>query len=202
MRAGSRIGGNLTSEFTPDWFDVGPTRDLPCELSAMTNAQFSLFHLSPLPPHSTVLLSMSELDADLYGGRYFACTLLFGAPNTALPDLYGNDEAAFASAVESHELKPEELTTEVPPETPAPPAAKLSEVKQEPTITTPASQSMKSEYIEMSSQFGPSPQNAPQQIPTYQQSSDYLVDASRADSYDRPLIPERSIRPSEMKDEG
>lgn len=129
-------------------------------------------------------------------------TLPFDVPNISLVDLYGNDEADFASAVELHELKAEELKTEVPPETPAPPAAKLSEVKQELKVITPAPQPIKPEHIETSAQLGPSPQNAPQQIPTYQQSSDYSVEASLSSSYDRPHMPERSVRPSEMKDEG
>lgn len=152
---------------------------------------------------------MSELDADLYGGGYFVSGPPFAVPNVSLVDLYGNDEADFASAVEAHELKTEELKTEVPPETPVPPAVKFSEVKQEPKVTIPAPQPIKSEHTEsnddytaMSAQLGPSLQNAPQQIPTYQQPSDYSVDASHSGSYDRPHMPERSVRPSEMKDEG
>ncbi|KAH0839341.1 hypothetical protein J3R83DRAFT_23 [Lanmaoa asiatica] len=151
---------------------------------------------------------MSELDADLYGGRSFIFEPLFDVLDMSVVDLYGNDEADFPSAVESHELKTEELKTEVASEIPTPPAAKHSEVKQEPKIT-PAPQPIQSEHIEsyddhmaMSAQLGPSPQNVPQQIPTYQQPSDYSVDASHSGSYDRPHMPERSVRPSEMKDEG
>ena len=123
---------------------------------------------------------------------------------TSLVDLYGNDEAEFASAVESHELKPEELKTEGHSATPAPPAVKLSEVKQEPGATSSA-QPIQSEHVESyddytATQSGSSPQNAPQQIPTYQQPSDYLVDVSLSGA--RPNMPERSVRPSEMKDEG
>lgn len=150
---------------------------------------------------------MSELDADLYGGRNFVSSLLVGVPDISVVDLYGNDEADFASAVESHELKPEELKTEVPSETPAPPATKLSEVKQEFKVTTPALQPIKSEYVDSyddytaaTAQLGSSPQNAPQQIPTYQQPSDYSVDVSHSGAH--PNMPERSVRPSEMKDEG
>lgn len=123
-----------------------------------------------------------------------------------MSDLYGNDEADFASTVESHELKTEDLKTEVPPETLNTPTTKPPEVKQEQKAAIP--QYIKSEHFEShddrtatSMQSGP-PQNAPQQIPTYQQPSDYSVDISQDGSYDRPHMPERSIRPSEMKDEG
>ncbi|KAF8415987.1 hypothetical protein L210DRAFT_3767858 [Boletus edulis BED1] len=132
---------------------------------------------------------MSELDADLYG------------------DLYGNDEAEFASAVESHELKPEAFKTEAPSETPVPPAAKAPEVRQELKTAASAPQPIKSEYSEphddyiaSSPQLGLSAQNTPQQIPTYQQPSDYSVDVSLSGVHAN--MPERSIRPSEMKDEG
>ncbi|KAF9224574.1 hypothetical protein BS17DRAFT_702949 [Gyrodon lividus] len=139
---------------------------------------------------------MSELDADLYG------------------DLYGNDEADFATAVEAHEVKTEDHdTTGALEETPAPAAAKVSEPKQEFKPTTLAPQPIKSEasapplyqdHASTLAQSGPS-QNAPQQIPTYQQPSDYSTDTSRPGAYDLPhmqLMAERSIRPSEMKDEG
>lgn len=150
---------------------------------------------------------MSELDADLYGGKDFVVPVLLGIPDISLSDLYGNDEADFASAVESHELKTEELKTEIPLETSASAAAKPSEVKQESKGIIIASQPQ-SEHIESyvdhtatSAESGPA-QNAPQQIPTYQQPSDYALDVSHAGSYDRSHMPERSIRPSEMKDEG
>lgn len=125
-----------------------------------------------------------------------------------MPDLYGNDEADFASAVEAHELKTDELKTEASPEKSASPTANISELKLDSKATIPASQPTKLEHAEshddrppMLTQLGPS-QNAPQQIPTYQQPSDYSIDVSLAGSYDRPHMPERSIRPSEMKDEG
>ena len=149
---------------------------------------------------------MSELDADLYGGRSSESSVLVGVPYISVPDLYGNDEVDFASAVESHELKAEELKTEVASETLSPPAAKLPEVKQEPSTVTPAYPS-KSEHAEPHDDYAaalaeqaPLGQNAPQQIPTYQQPSDYSIDMAHSGA--RPNMPERSVRPSEMKDEG
>lgn len=184
-------------------------RKVPCELFAMTKAQlpfFASFAFTTTTSNgdSSPCLN-STLTSTVVGISYFES--LFVVTDISLPDLYGNDEADFASAVESHELKTEELKTEVPSETLASPTAKASEVKQESKATAIAPQP-KSEYIESygdltatSTQSGPS-QNAPQQIPTYQQPSDYSVDVSLAGSYDRSLVPERSVRPSEMKDEG
>ncbi|KAF8835527.1 hypothetical protein BDN67DRAFT_418781 [Paxillus ammoniavirescens] len=139
---------------------------------------------------------MSELDADLYG------------------DLYGNDETDFSPAVDSHEAKIQvHDTTEASAETPAPPTARLPEPKQDFKPTTLVSQPIKSEpsappvYQDHGAAQAQSAlsQNAPQQIPTYQQPSDYSTDISRPGAYDHPqmqLMAERSIRPSEMKDEG
>ncbi|KAG9308747.1 hypothetical protein JVU11DRAFT_11535 [Chiua virens] len=150
----------------------------------MTHTQLPTFS-------SLTITTMSELDADLYG------------------DLYENDEADFASAVESHEVKMDEPKAELLPEIPPSPTAKPPEAKPEQPATILAPQLTRLEGIEYrddptatSAQSGSSPQNAPQQIPTYQQPSDYLVDVSHSGSYDRPHMPERSIRPSEMKDEG
>lgn len=147
---------------------------------------------------------MSELDADLYGGKNQIFNPFVGVSDMPAPDLYGNDEADFPSAVESHETKPEELNTEMLSERPAPPAAKLPEVKQEPKASTPVPHpehvNSYDDYIATSTQLGPSAHDAPQQIPTYQQSSDYSVDVARSSVH--PNMPERSVRPSEMKDEG
>lgn len=135
--------------------------------------------------------------------RILFLRLLYGAPDISTLDLYGNDEADFASTVESHELKPEESKTEVHSETPVAPAAKLPEAMQEPKATSPVPQPIQSEYGESYDDYiaaSPQTQNAPQQIPTYQQPSDYSVDVSR--SRVGPNMPERSVRPSEMKDEG
>ncbi|KAF9236907.1 hypothetical protein BU15DRAFT_49442 [Melanogaster broomeanus] len=141
---------------------------------------------------------MSELDADLYG------------------DLYGNDESDFTATVEPNEVKTEDhKTTEAQAEISAPSATKppepRQEPKQEPKATAPAPQPIKSEssiapslfqdYGVTQTQSG-SFQDAPQQIPTYQQPSDYSTDMSRPGAFDRSNMPERSIRPSEMKDEG
>ncbi|KAI6103097.1 hypothetical protein EDD16DRAFT_1715682 [Pisolithus croceorrhizus] len=129
---------------------------------------------------------MSELDADLYG------------------DLYGNDEPDF-TAVELNEAKADiQKASETSTETLASTAAPQVEAKQESLPSTISASRPKSEpttqltYQPIPTHSSPtSYSSTPQQIPTYQQPqpSDSLKS-------DRPHIPERSIRPSEMKDEG
>ncbi|KAI6160516.1 heterogeneous nuclear ribonucleoprotein HRP1 [Pisolithus thermaeus] len=129
---------------------------------------------------------MSELDADLYG------------------DLYGNDEPDFTAA-ELNEAKADiQKASETSTETLASTAAPQVEAKQESLPGTISASRPKSEpttqltYQPIPTHSSPtSYSSTPQQIPTYQQPqpSDSLKS-------DRPHIPERSIRPSEMKDEG
>ncbi|KAJ7735129.1 hypothetical protein DFH07DRAFT_753992 [Mycena maculata] len=126
---------------------------------------------------------MSDLDADLYG------------------DLYGNDESEFA------EQAPEDGTsTEATsqPEPSAKPAAKPA--------PTPAPASI--DTSQQQSHSGPTSAQTPiapfapvtQQIPTYEQPqpSEYRnAGASAGDgAYQNMSAAERSVRPSEMKDEG
>jgi RNA-binding protein Musashi len=79
-------------------------------------------------------------------------------------------------------------------------------------IKTPATETYPvqtyEEYTLTNTQSGPPAYAAPatQQIPTYQQpQSDYAPDSGQHEgvgSYDRQHSHERSVRPSEMKDEG
>ncbi|KAG2153493.1 uncharacterized protein EDB93DRAFT_219924 [Suillus bovinus] len=147
---------------------------------------------------------MSELDADLYG------------------DLYGNDESEFPTSAENgDQSKAEEsVLPEAPSQVPAASTIKapLPQSKQ-PSPVVPAA-SIKApitetypvqtyeEYASTTAQSGPPAYTAPatQQIPTYQQpQSDYAADMGQHEgvgSYDRQHSHERSVRPSEMKDEG
>ncbi|KAG2751007.1 RNA-binding domain-containing protein [Suillus brevipes Sb2] len=148
---------------------------------------------------------MSELDADLYG------------------DLYGNDEPEFPSSAENgDQSKAEEsLPSEAPPQAPVVSAVKAppqtlskqpSPVVPAAPIKIPATETYPvqtyEEYALANAQSGPPSYAAPatQQIPTYQQpQSDYAPDSGQhegVDSYDRQHSHERSVRPSEMKDEG
>ncbi|KAJ7031149.1 hypothetical protein C8F04DRAFT_1263186 [Mycena alexandri] len=124
---------------------------------------------------------MADLDADLYG------------------DLYGNDEPEFAEQAE------EGATTETTsqPETSANPATKAAPT---PSTSTPAA-------IDTSQQkSGPASVGTPiapfmpvtQQIPTYEQPqpSEYRGAGASGDAYQNISASERSVRPSEMKDEG
>jgi RNA-binding protein Musashi len=148
---------------------------------------------------------MSELDADLYG------------------DLYGNDEPEFPTSAENGDQSKveESLPSEAPPQAPVASAVKAppqttskqpSPVVTAAAIKTPATETYPvqtyEEYASTTNQSGPPAYAAPatQQIPTYQQPlSDYAPDSGQHEgvgSYDRQHSHERSVRPSEMKDEG
>ncbi|KAH7921989.1 hypothetical protein BV22DRAFT_1018244 [Leucogyrophana mollusca] len=143
---------------------------------------------------------MSELDADLYG------------------DLYGNDETDFSAVDSAEQPKTEETSaSEAPVEPQAPTPAKAPQLKQEspPVVSTgqtsaPETSAIQTyeDYTASSAQATSSSYVVPgtQQIPTYQQpsSSDFDDRALHQASggYDHAQMPERSIRPSEMKDEG
>ncbi|EGO01431.1 hypothetical protein SERLA73DRAFT_70619 [Serpula lacrymans var. lacrymans S7.3] len=147
---------------------------------------------------------MSELDADLYG------------------DLYGNDEGDFAGATDAVELKAEEPMQSLS-DTPAdiqPTSSVKVELKQTPVSTSYMKQEIPTEPIPVQHQelsaISSTPQPIPtpsyspqvtQQIPTYQQPqpAEYLespMPQSADGAYPRGQLPERTIRPSEMKDEG
>ncbi|KAJ7476941.1 heterogeneous nuclear ribonucleoprotein HRP1 [Mycena galericulata] len=126
---------------------------------------------------------MSDLDADLYG------------------DLYGNDEPDFAEQSQEDGTTAESTSQ---PEPAAKPAAKPA--------PTPAPASI--DNSQQQSQSGPTSAQAPiapfvpvtQQIPTYEQPqpSEYRnAGPSAGDgAYQNISVSERSVRPSEMKDEG
>jgi hypothetical protein len=148
---------------------------------------------------------MSDLDADLYGGtcaRHIPDVLL-----TYPLDLYGNDEVElneeFQDDLEAQqEPAPTETTTAVKAEKASTPpllkSAQEAPVKSQiPTYTSPAPpvpsvKPVTSTYTQL----------APQQIPTYEQPQpqDYR-DPQNSLNQNIPVT-ERSVRPSEMKDEG
>lgn len=150
---------------------------------------------------------MSDLDADLYGGTYiyFNIKPFF----TVLLDLYGNDEVElneeFQEDLEAaQDPAPAETTTTASKTTekaPSPPPQKtIQEVpvkSQIPTYTSPAPPVSSVKPITSSYT-----QSTPQQIPTYEQPQpqDYR-DGQLSRNQSIP-VPERSVRPSEMKDEG
>ncbi|KAJ6473214.1 hypothetical protein C8R45DRAFT_1103785 [Mycena sanguinolenta] len=123
---------------------------------------------------------MSDLDEDLYG------------------DLYGNDDPEVAEQAADSADGPSQ------PE----PAAKPV-VKAEPTpLTVPPAVS--DSTSQQKSHTGPTNTQAPipaympvtQQIPTYEQPQAYESRGSGAGEYQNMSAAERSVRPSEMKDEG
>jgi hypothetical protein len=103
-------------------------------------------------------------------------------------DLYGNDEGAEHRQEENDSRQEENDTEPQEPEAPKSPA----------TTSTPATNgAISTQYIQ---------QQAPQKIPTYEepQPSEYREPQQvRSDGvYQNIPVNERSVRPSEMKDEG
>ncbi|KAF9475828.1 hypothetical protein BDN70DRAFT_813400 [Pholiota conissans] len=131
---------------------------------------------------------MSDLDADLYG------------------DLYGNDEGE--TEVPQEEIETNQSTEPVPSEIPS--------VKAEtPEETKPAQTAVDKSFSAPTPAAAPATngsaiptytQQAPQQIPTYEQPlpNEYRdsVPPRTDGGYSNIPINERSVRPSEMKDEG
>ena len=132
---------------------------------------------------------MSDLDADLYGGEiffifYFGCSVM---SNSCVLDLYGNDEGG-----EEQQPREENDTQQQSPVTEAPiePPQVTNSI---PVVTEDTSL----QYLQ---------QQTPQKIPTYEepQPSEYREPQQiRSDGiYQSIPVNERSVRPSEMKDEG
>ncbi|KAF8876001.1 hypothetical protein BD779DRAFT_1475837 [Infundibulicybe gibba] len=134
---------------------------------------------------------MSELDADLYG------------------DLYGNDEADFPETNEEKDAQPvAEPTTTDPRTAPASKPAETSTSKPPtaPPLETSVPASQSPTQISAPTPIAPTFVPQTQQIPTYEQPqpSEYRdMSASRSDGmYQNIPVNERTVRPSEMKDEG
>ena len=148
---------------------------------------------------------MSDLDADLYGGEFNSFAT--GSTNSHGLDLYGNDGAEEQPQEENDTQQQTviEAPTESPPSASMPAeqaSSKLSNIETiQPngaTAQVPSSNgALSSQYIQ---------QQAPQKIPTYEepQPSEYREPQQvRSDGvYQNIPVNERSVRPSEMKDEG
>ncbi len=154
---------------------------------------------------------MSDLDTDLYGGKTrenFVCTENINL--TIILDLYGNDEVEAEIPLEDVSAPLEEV----------PPAMEVAAVKQ----PTPEAPSKPPAMVQESTRMNGIPPSlangaalasvpsymsqppAPQKIPTYEQPqpNDYResVPIRQDGGYQSIAVNERSIRPSEMKDEG
>lgn len=144
---------------------------------------------------------MSDLDADLYGGKKYVLYYLCWHVLTKVADLYGNDEGETEQLQEEHDatVEPTGAETEAAPaqtdvtEAPAKSVVETPKTNGTPTHTNGSTPSTFT-------------QQAPQQIPTYEQpsSNEYReTPAARTDGgYQTLGGAERSVRPSEMKDEG
>jgi len=122
------------------------------------------------------------------------------------PDLYGNDEVEAEQPLEENDAHFEETE-----EAHASEIAPASEVSSKPpaAVQEKSFANGVSHIVSNGSTASPiqsyTQQQAPQKIPTYEQPqpSDYQVSAPRSDGgYQNIPVNERSIRPSEMKDEG
>ncbi|KAI9466669.1 hypothetical protein BJY52DRAFT_1110751 [Lactarius psammicola] len=130
---------------------------------------------------------MSELDADLYA------------------DLYGNEDLGPDPTIKS-EPQDNSLTAEPVSSTPnAEPDVKptvAAPLKVTPLTSPPAPIASWSEPASNLQRHVPPPAvNVPQQIPTYQESNNDDRSPGRG-NYHNVAVEERSVRPSEMKDEG
>jgi len=135
---------------------------------------------------------MSELDADLYG------------------DLYGTEDLKFDPTTENAHLEPQENS--FTPERHSITRVTESAVKHEQVAATPPNASVATSPAPITSWSEPPssaaerhtpPQatNVLQQIPTYQESDSDDRGSARS-TYHGVAVEERSVRPSEMKDEG
>jgi len=123
-------------------------------------------------------------------------------------DLYGNDEAAEEQHQQENDAH--QASDQDPTDAPAKKVAITPEVSSKPAPSTVEKTHMNGTPTQTLISNGVTSasytQQAPQQIPTYEQplTNDYReTPAPRADGgYQNIPVTERSIRPSEMKDEG
>jgi RNA-binding protein Musashi len=155
---------------------------------------------------------MSDLDADLYGGEYTRSSGRRFYLEFAPADLYGNDETDFAAEQTGEELALDTTASEPATETSTPAPTTSTDLRQNgssasetngssysiQTVTPTPGQSVTSAIPTYSSTA-----TQPQKIPTYEQPLPTSAPLSRPDSALQKIpVNERSIRPSEMKDEG
>jgi hypothetical protein len=175
-----------------------------CEMPvlALAGAPFSL---SPVPPPPLV---MSELDADLYGGKYVVTLSVSCIKNFFRADLYGTEDLGLDPTTENTHAEPQENS--FPPEHHS--TTRVTEPAVKNTAPSPLNTSVPTPPAPIASWSEPPsstaerpapPQavNVLQQIPTYQESDGDDRGSTRS-TYHGVTVEERSVRPSEMKDEG
>lgn len=151
---------------------------------------------------------MSDLDADLYGGRIFSSlSQLKTTHGSFSSDLYGNDELETEQPLDDVSAQVEEVNSTAETAAPLLPTSESSSkppsmVQEVPGVAgTHTNGSAVSSVPSYSQQPPP-----PQKIPTYEQpqSNEYreIVAPRQEAMYQGIQVNERSIRPSEMKDEG
>ena len=170
-------------------------------------AQLVALHSLFLLYHHLTLPAMSELDADLYGGKYVV-TLACLSYQFFFVDLYGTEDLSPDPTIENSHATPQEnpLLPELQSPTPAAePAVKnvAAAPPQTSAVTSPIPIASWSEPSSIAAErpAPPPATNVPQQIPTYQESNSDDRGLGR-NAYHGVAVEERSVRPSEMKDEG
>jgi hypothetical protein len=155
---------------------------------------------------------MSELDADLYGGKHVSFLLYFCINFIFLGiDLYGTEDLGPDLTAKIAHTEPQEnslaLQSHSPISTAEPQVKNVTAAPSSSRATTltssPAPIASWSEPTTTALQYKASPPtvNVPQQIPTYQESNNDDRGSARG-NYHAVAVEERSVRPSEMKDEG
>ncbi|KAI0052670.1 hypothetical protein FA95DRAFT_1252434 [Auriscalpium vulgare] len=133
-------------------------------------------------------MSHSELDSDLYGDLYAADE--FGVAEVKVEAEREPQQPQSPSAVSDTAVKPESLSPQLAPVPATAPALTPISSWDEPSSSAPVPPHVQ-----------PSPAPQTQQIPTYQDTAE--TDAREAPhDYQGLSVQERSVRPSEMKDEG
>ncbi|KAI0059322.1 hypothetical protein BV25DRAFT_1140373 [Artomyces pyxidatus] len=146
---------------------------------------------------------MSELDSDLYGGAY---NLYSGSSSlTTSPDLYGTEDVDGVAEPAGQEAQEPRAASEPAEEFDTKPTLKSLSPQPAPAATAPAPTPISSWSEPSTSASLPTAHSEPpiaQQIPTYSESSDADFREPPNAAYETMSVQERSIRPSEMKDEG
>ena len=170
--------------------------------------QCVIFQVTPTPRVEITSYSVPPcLISTLTSTAVSSMLLATGSTNSRWLDLYGNDGAEEQPQEENDTQQPPvpEAPTESPPSASIPAeqaSSKLSSIETiQPNGMTPqvpsSNGALSSQYIQ---------QQAPQKIPTYEepQPSEYREPQQvRSDGvYQNIPVNERSVRPSEMKDEG
>jgi len=186
---------------------VGNGFTVKCRFSHLLALHF------PFLLYHHLTLAMSEFDADLYGGKYIlALVCVLYLVFFLYADLYGTEDLNPDPTTENTHAEPktEPQENSFSPEHHS--TTRVTEPVVKNVVATPPNTSVATPLAPIASWSEPTssaaehpipPQavNVLQQIPTYQESNGDDRGSSRS-TYHGVAVEERSVRPSEMKDEG